>query len=79
MTKTFTHDDLIRYYYKETSRKESIEIEKALLCDSELMEEYKQISAMMKKLEKVKKEPSDKVVANILDYSKSYSSQPIKD
>ena len=36
MTQTFTQDDLIRYIYHETTEKETREIDRALICDSEL-------------------------------------------
>ena len=71
MTKTFTPNDLIRYYYQETSEKESKEIQNALICDPNLQEQFKEISGMIKRLDKIKFDPSDKVVKSILDFSKS--------
>ena len=74
MTKTFTHDDIIRYVYQETSVEENSAIEKALICDSQLLDEYHEILALGRSLNMVNKEPSQKSVNNILNYSKSLTS-----
>lgn len=71
MTKTFTQDDLIRYIYGETYGKEKKELEKALVCDAELQEAYKELAAIKNQLDYSMKEPSERVVDNILNYSKS--------
>lgn len=71
MTKTFTPNELIRYYYKETSEKETREIQNALITDPVLQEQYKEISKIIRQLDEVYYDPSDKVVTAILDYSKN--------
>lgn len=71
MTKTFTHDDLIRYIYRETSDAENKELENALLCDPGLSEMYKEIKSIFKNLDGILEEPSQRSVDNILNYSKS--------
>ena len=71
MTKTFTQDDVIRYVYCETSEKENKEIEKAILCDSQLQEMYKEFTSTKADLDKSMKDPSDRVINRILNYSKS--------
>ncbi len=71
MTKTFTQNDVIRYVYEETSEQETKEIKKALLCDAKLEEMYKEIVSMKADLNKATKSPSDRVIGNILNYSKS--------
>ena len=53
MTKTFTQNDLIRYIYNETSDKESVEIQQALLCNEQLHEEHKQLSSMVAMLDEL--------------------------
>jgi anti-sigma factor RsiW len=53
MTKTFTQNDLIRYIYDETSHEESIEIQKALLCDNALHEEHKRLSTTVRLLDEL--------------------------
>lgn len=71
MTKTFTQNDLIRYYYKETTEKESGKIQNALICDPALQEQYKEICRTIKEIGEVQLEPSEKSVNAILKYSKS--------
>ncbi|MCG8386472.1 MAG: hypothetical protein MJA30_13075 [Cytophagales bacterium] len=71
MTKTFTQDDVIRYIYCETSEGENKEIQKAILCDSQLQEMYKEFTSTKADLDKSMKDPSDTVTNSILNYSKS--------
>ncbi|MGK7394543.1 MAG: hypothetical protein ACNS62_08215 [Candidatus Cyclobacteriaceae bacterium M3_2C_046] len=71
MTKTFTHDDIIRYVYQETSESENKEIEQLLLCDSELLDLYNQLINIKDSLNDIMKVPSDESVDNILHYSRS--------
>lgn len=71
MIKTFTQNDLIRFLYHETSVQEEREINKALICDSELQEQYKELIATKNQLDMARLEPSAIVVENILNYSRS--------
>ena len=71
MIKTFTPNDVIRYFYKETSEKENKEIENAMLFDSELRDTYFELCVITKELDKARKEPSDRTVNKILQYSQS--------
>ena len=71
MTKTFTQDDLIRYIYSDMDQKEKLQIENAMICDNELLEQYHQLRALVNEIDKTKVEPSEGVISNILDYSKS--------
>jgi hypothetical protein len=71
MIKTFTQNDLIRFLYHETSEQEEREINKALICDSELQEQYKELIATKNQLDVARLEPSAIVVENILNYSRS--------
>ena len=73
MIKTFTQADLIRYLYHETTEKEKQEINKTLLCDSELRGMYATMCATKKEMDSAQLEPSSQTVQNILDYSKSTS------
>ena len=70
MIKTFTHDDLIRFIYKETDEKESKDIRRALLLDPDLMESYSKLLSTHKCLHEICKEPSKRSIDNILQYSK---------
>lgn len=71
MTKTFTQDDLIRYVYDEMSKQEATELEQALLVDNQLQEQYKEFAALKNRLDHSLKQPSDRIIKNILDYSES--------
>ena len=77
MTKTFTHDDLIRYIYSDVTETEKTEIEQALTCETELLDEYHKLLAVIKEIDKVEIEPSEKTVQKILNYSKSLNSHSL--
>ena len=69
MIKTFTQHDLMRRLYLETSAEETKEIDKALLCDSQLQRQYQEMAVLKKELDQVRLEPSDATVKNILHYA----------
>ena len=69
MTKSFTQQDLMRRLYLETSPEETKEIDKALLCDSELQRQYNEMAAMKKELDNAQMQPSESAVKNILHYA----------
>jgi hypothetical protein len=73
MTKTFTRNDVIRYAYNELNTKENKEIELAMLCDQDLADQFYELSKLKRSLNEIVKEPSKRVVDNILNYSKSLS------
>jgi len=70
MTKVFTQNDLIKFLYHETSEEESREINRALLCDSELQALFNELKAMIAQLDDAQMEPSTSTVLNILSYSR---------
>lgn len=71
MIQTFTQLDLIRFIYNEITTEQHREIELALLCDNELMEEYKSLKSTVNELTKVSYNPSNSTIETILNYSKS--------
>ena len=71
MIKTFTPNDVVRYYYNETSEEENKAIAQALIIDADLLEVYMQLKQSADKLDEAQKNPSEKVINNILNYSKS--------
>ncbi|MFZ6010104.1 MAG: hypothetical protein ACOYXT_07110 [Bacteroidota bacterium] len=75
MIKTFTQTDLIRYFYRETTEEEKKEIDKALICDSELMALYNELCAILKEMDESQLEPSSATILNILSYSRSTQPQ----
>ncbi|MEZ4946839.1 MAG: hypothetical protein R2804_14980 [Cyclobacteriaceae bacterium] len=70
MTQTFTQDDLIRYIYHETTEKETREIDRALICDSELQKQYKELVTTKKQLDTIRMEPSERTINGILNYAR---------
>ena len=71
MIKIFTQNDLIRYLYHETSEEETKEINKALLCDSMLQAQWKELNSSKKSVDAAHLQPSADVVLNILSYSRA--------
>jgi len=71
MIKTFTKNDLIRYLYHETTEKEETEINKALICDAELLAIYNDLRLMKKEIDNTMLEPSSSTVLNILSYARN--------
>ena len=71
MIRTFTETDLIRYLYRETSEKETKEIDNALICDSELQALYADLSAIKRNMDSAQVEPSAAAVDKILSYSQN--------
>ena len=73
MIKIFTHDDVIRYAYNDAITKEKKEdLESAMLLDDDLMEFSRIASRIGWMLDRLKKEPSDSAIENILKYSRTY-------
>jgi hypothetical protein len=70
MIKTFTQNDLIRYIYQETSEEETREIHNALICESELQQQYTELLQTQQSLTEAQMTPRASVVQNILDYAR---------
>lgn len=71
MTKTFTQADVIRFIYDDLSSHERDEIKQAIICDARLQYLYNELTGLKKQLDQCMKKPSDKVLENIVNYSKS--------
>lgn len=71
MTKTSTQNDLIRFLYDETSKEESEQLQNALICEGDLLDEFNQLASTKAMLSGLLYEPSKESVNTILDYSKS--------
>ncbi|MBK6265967.1 hypothetical protein JKA74_13070 [Marivirga sp. S37H4] len=79
MTKIFTHDDLIRYVYEETTTEENRLIEKSLAVDSALLEQCQELHRIKEQLDGSMMSPSEKTINTILEYSKGFNLHPVKD
>jgi hypothetical protein len=59
----------MRRLYNETSAEETKEIDKAILCDSQLQFQYKELLAQKNELDEIQLTPSDAAIKNILHYA----------
>ena len=69
MTQNFTHDDLLRFIYKECSSSEAIEIKRAILASTELGAEYHAMLTVKENLDTQFTEPSQTSVNIILQHA----------
>jgi hypothetical protein len=72
MTKTFTHDDVLRYLYEETTPEETGLIEESLTADPELLLFYLDMAELKIQLNRTEFGPSDQTVEAILAYSRNH-------
>lgn len=75
MTQTFTTqlNDVVRYVYNETSKKENAIIEESLARDVNLLDFYLDSLNLKAEMEKIKMIPSDQSISKILAYSRKTS------
>jgi len=73
MTKTYTENDVVKYVYNELKGSKKAEFEKALMYNTAMAEYVNELLIMKETIDRVKKEPSERVINNILEYSKSFS------
>lgn len=73
MVKTFTSNDVLRYFYGEISKNEKKQIEEAIAFDNELQNVYVEIEENNRLLN-FKVKPKLSSIDNILNYSKSFAS-----
>jgi anti-sigma factor RsiW len=73
MIKTFTQDDLVLYVYNELPYEAQTRLEQALKQDHELADQCSELLLAKVDLEKALHSPSQKVVNNILSYSRNLS------
>lgn len=79
MTITFTHDDLIRYVYNETTTTENREIEEAIAGDAVLMEQLNELQKLKVQMDGSMKAPSEKTINKIIAYSKAFNLHSVKE
>ncbi|GAO42880.1 hypothetical protein [Flavihumibacter petaseus] len=66
----FTTEDLLLYYYKETSPEQNTAIEAAMKQDWDLKETYEVLVESLKALEHPLETPRTEVVLNVLNYAR---------
>jgi hypothetical protein len=72
MIQTFTHNDLIRYAYNETTEEENQQIEEALIQEPDMLNYYLNVLDLKVGLSGAKMEPSKRSVQHILSYSANH-------
>ncbi|MFN4147520.1 MAG: hypothetical protein ACK4GN_16965 [Runella sp.] len=72
MIQTFTPDDVIRYVYEETTDNENTLIEEALMGDQDLLDFYLDTLELKSLMNKIERNPPQRVITNILAYSQNY-------
>lgn len=77
MTKTFTHDDIIRYVYEETSDVENSQIEQAMSIDNDLLELYHEMMWLKAQMDGSMITPPKKISETVLKYSKALALQSV--
>jgi hypothetical protein len=77
MTK-FTPEDLLLYLYKETSEKQTADIEEALKKDWTLREKLAVLKTSMQRLDKIVTGPRTEVILNVLNYAREKSAEEVK-
>jgi hypothetical protein len=71
MTKSFTPNDLLRYFYQEMSEGENELVVQALRSDDHLMQDYLDMLSTLDQLNQLMLTPSEKVVKSILRIANS--------
>jgi hypothetical protein len=72
MIQTFTHNDLIRYAYNETTDVENQQIEELLAQEPEMLNYYLNLLDLQCALSADKMEPSKQAILNVLSYSANH-------
>ena len=69
MTPTFTHEDLLRFIYKECSAEENTAAKRAILSNTELAAEYHAVLTVKEDLDGEFLEPSQTSINIILQHA----------
>lgn len=77
MTKPFTPNDLVRYFYQEMTEVEQELLMQALRSDESLMQEYLEMLSTIEQLNQVTLQPSEKIVKAIKMRAKSTGLQKV--
>jgi hypothetical protein len=72
MIKTFTQNDVIRLVYNEVNDEERDEIFHAIIKDDDLALFYAELLELESSMLSLKVEPSQKVLDDIINFSKTY-------
>ena len=73
MTRNFTRNDLIQYYYDELPAPKKIQVDEALKSNPQLRQELRELEELGQQLHEIAERPSPTSVDMILEYSRSFS------
>lgn len=65
-----THEQLIRFLYKETNAQESLELLEAMGSDEDLLQEYSRLAFTYRQLGKANLRAGKQSIQRILEYSR---------
>ncbi|MDH5605191.1 MAG: hypothetical protein OEY51_14670 [Cyclobacteriaceae bacterium] len=77
MIKTFTRNDIVRFLYGEMTESEIADFRMSLSSDYDLKERLKDHMTLLEEMDKSMIDPPDRVINNILNYSKNYKLKSI--
>jgi hypothetical protein len=72
MTTIITPDDLVRFVYGECSESENHTIQMILDTDDAFRKQYQDLKATITRINTSVEDPSDQVIAKILNFSREY-------
>jgi hypothetical protein len=72
MTTIITPDDLVRFVYGECSESEKQTIQMMLDTDDTFRKQYQDLKITMARINTSVEDPSDQVIAKILNFSRQY-------
>lgn len=67
----YTTEDLLQYLYKETSKNQSLAIEKALQTDWALVEKFAVLTDSLQRMDNMLESPRPQSILAILNYAQS--------
>jgi hypothetical protein len=71
-----TTEDLLLYYYQETTEDQAITIEKALKSDWELQKKYEELKESISQLDSFAISPRKEAIQSVMEYAKK-TTEPI--
>lgn len=75
MEELSTHNNLVRFLYQETSLREDIVLQKLMVSDASLQEEYNMLKDTKQQLPKVLFNPSPSVLDRIMNHSRTTATE----
>ena len=77
MIKTFTRNDIVRFLYGEMTESEMADFRMSLSSDYDLKESLHDHMTLLKDMDESMISPPERIINNILTYSKNYKAKSI--